>query len=81
MGDRVSAAETLPRVALVTGGARGLGRGAADRLAADGARVIVLDVAEPVDAAWTDLAALSPDDPLSFVRVDVTDGRDRKSVV
>jgi len=74
VGDRVSAAETLPRVALVTGGARGLGRGAADRLAADGARVIVLDVAEPVDAAWTDLAALSPDDPLSFVRVDVTDG-------
>ena len=36
-----------PRVAVVTGGARGLGRAIADRLLGDGHRVTVLDIAPP----------------------------------
>jgi 3-oxoacyl-[acyl-carrier protein] reductase len=41
------------RVALVTGGASGIGRGAAERLAANGARIAILDR----DAAATEAAA------------------------
>jgi 3-oxoacyl-[acyl-carrier protein] reductase/(S)-1-phenylethanol dehydrogenase len=39
--------ETAGRVALVTGGAAGAGRGIARRLAAEGAEVVVADLEEP----------------------------------
>ncbi|MBB3086573.1 SDR family NAD(P)-dependent oxidoreductase [Geodermatophilus sabuli] len=48
--------------AVVTGGARGIGRALAERLRADGHRVTVLDVVEPDDAATTD-----------WIRCDVTE--------
>ncbi|MGK5114833.1 SDR family NAD(P)-dependent oxidoreductase [Geodermatophilus sp. CPCC 205506] len=51
-----------PATAVVTGGARGIGRALAERLRADGHRVTVLDVVEPDDAATTD-----------WVRCDVTE--------
>lgn len=38
------------RVAIVTGGAQGIGRAIAERLSRDGARVAVLDLNEPTDA-------------------------------
>jgi NAD(P)-dependent dehydrogenase (short-subunit alcohol dehydrogenase family) len=38
---------STPRTAVVTGGARGLGRAIAERLLADGHRVTVLDVTPP----------------------------------
>lgn len=51
------------RVALVTGGSRGLGAAIVRRLVRDGATVAVLDIAEP-----------EPDQPASFrVAADVTD--------
>ena len=38
------------KVALVTGGASGIGRGCAERLAAEGARVVITDVQDPKGA-------------------------------
>lgn len=57
------------RVAIVTGAASGLGRGIAQRFAAEGARVVIADV--DVDGGEA-LAAALGDDAI-FVRTDVSD--------
>ncbi len=58
------------RVALVTGGLKGIGRAVSERLLADGASVMLADLAVPGDAAG-DLAALG--EKAGYVRLDVGD--------
>ena len=58
------------RTALVTGGARGIGRAVADRLRASGARVILWDLRPPADSRGP-FASAAGDFP--FHQVDVTD--------
>jgi NAD(P)-dependent dehydrogenase (short-subunit alcohol dehydrogenase family) len=64
----MTAADLTGRVALVTGGAQGLGEGMARALAAAGACVMIADIAE----AGAETAA-SLGDGHGFVRLDVTD--------
>jgi NAD(P)-dependent dehydrogenase (short-subunit alcohol dehydrogenase family) len=59
-------------VAIVTGGARGLGRGAVDRLVADGARVVVFDVIDGEGIPTVALAALDAASAVQLVRVNVS---------
>src|SRR5713101_9245365 len=66
------------RVAIVTGGARGIGLAIAKRYVGEGAKVIIADV----DAAAGEAAASALDGArCSFVRTDVGDRRDAEQVV
>lgn len=68
------------KVAVITGGASGIG-GAASRLfVAEGARVIVADRQEPLDAALVDLITASPD-KVKFVKTDVTREDDVRAAI
>lgn len=68
------------RVAVVTGGATGIGRGIALRLAAAGARVVVADVDERAGAATAAEAAARAGAATAAVRFVATDLRDLDSI-
>ena len=62
------------RVALITGGAGGIGRATAERLLADGACVVLADIDDrALEAAETALAARFGGDRVRRTRMDVTD--------
>jgi len=68
------------RVAVVTGGASGIGRASAEMLSARGARVVVGDL-DDVQGAATVAAINALDGEAVFVRADVTDPEEVKAVV
>jgi meso-butanediol dehydrogenase/(S,S)-butanediol dehydrogenase/diacetyl reductase len=63
----------LHRSALVTGGARGIGRAIAERLAADGLRVSVADLPSSQDQVEVVVASLGRTELAVGLSVDVTD--------
>ena len=62
------------KVAVVTGGAGGIGRGIVTALLEEGVRVVIGDIEAPVlDAAVAELQAEFPDGQVRGVRTDVSD--------
>jgi len=61
------------RVAVITGGASGIGRGIALRFAADGAEVVIADVNQATGAETRDAAAAAGLTGVTFVHADVSD--------
>ena len=72
MSDSAQRAETAPRVAVVTGAARGIGAATAVRLAQDGFRVAVIDLEESAAKSTADAIAAAGGAALA-VGADVTD--------
>lgn len=71
------ATEFTGQVALVTGGASGIGRAVCDRLAAGGATVVVADI----DGTAAEAAARELGDLAASVRLDVTDPASAEAAV
>lgn len=65
------------KVAVVTGGAKGIGRGIVERFAAEGAKVVLVDVDEQTARA----VAAPLGDSVLFVRADVTSEADLEAAV
>ena len=69
----------LNKVAIVTGGAKGIGRAIAERFAREGARVVVADIDE--DAGSAAVQEIGAHGAVRFVRCDVGDKADAENLV
>jgi glucose 1-dehydrogenase len=69
----------LNKVAIVTGGAKGIGRAIAERFAREGARVVVADVNQ--DAGSAAVQEIGAHGAVRFVRCDVSDKADAENLV
>ena len=68
------------KVAIITGGGSGMGRVAAERFAAQGARVVVAEYNEAAGAATVD-AVTAAGGQATFIRANVADEADAKAMV
>ncbi len=76
-GRTIMSTELAGKVAIVTGGAAGIGRTCVERFAAEGARVVIADIdPEAGNAAATELG-----DSVAFARTDVTDAAQVQALV
>ena len=69
----------LNKVAIVTGGAKGIGRAIATRFARDGARVVVADI--DADAGSAAVQEIGAHGAVRFIRCDVGDKADAENLV
>jgi NAD(P)-dependent dehydrogenase (short-subunit alcohol dehydrogenase family) len=69
----------LNKVAIVTGGAKGIGRAIAERFAREGARVVVADINE--DAGSAAVQEIGAYGAVRFVRCDVGDRADAENLI
>ena len=61
------------KVAIVTGAARGLGRGIAETLASEGVHVVMADIRPLVKEALAEVAQANPDNKGYPIELDVSD--------
>ena len=69
----------LNKVAIVTGGAKGIGRAIAERFASEGARVVVADINE--DAGSAAVQEIGAHGAVRFIRCDVGDKADAENLI
>lgn len=69
------------RVAVITGGASGIGEATVRRFVAEGARVVIADIQDDAGAALVDELGGPPDGPVRYVHCDVTSETDVAAAV
>ena len=73
--------EVAGKIAIVTGAARGIGRGCAEALAAEGVHVIIADLLPTVHETWKAIKSQYPENQGYSVQLDVSNESEVKSLV
>ncbi len=69
------------KVALVTGGAMGIGKGIAKRLSEAGATIMIADIVEPQEAAATLNEIKSNGNPAEYIQADLSDIKNLATII
>jgi NAD(P)-dependent dehydrogenase (short-subunit alcohol dehydrogenase family) len=69
------------KIAIITGGARGIGRGCAETFAAEGIHVVIADILPIVHETWKEIKEQFPDNEGYSVQLDVSDEMAVKDMV